>query len=186
MKPSMRRYIRGSLALVLLGALVVPVGTWWLFVRPSSDAPGRADAAVVLSGTWETRVEEGVRLLQSGVVPTLVFVGRVDSPAAASVCEGRGEASLGADVICLLPEPDNTRNEVRAAAQLAERRGWRSLVLVTSTHHVSRAGMLLRRCYSGRVDVVGTDLPAGIHLTPSLFAHEWGALLRDVVFRRGC
>lgn len=171
--------------LALVCALVLPAATWALFVRPSTGVPERADAVVVLSGTWETRVEEGLRLLRSGVVPTLVFVGRVDSPAAARVCQK--EASLEADdVICLMPEPDNTRKEVRAAAQLAERRGWRSLILVTSTHHVSRAGLLLRRCYSGRVDVVGTDLPAGIHLTMRLFAHEWGGLLRDLVWERDC
>ena len=170
--------------LVVVWALLVSVATWWLFVRPATGAPERADAAIVLSGTWETRVEEGIRLARTGVVPTLVFVGRVDSPAAARLCED--QAGLVAEVICLVPELDNTRTEVRAAAELAERRGWRSLVLVTSTHHVSRAGMLLRRCYSGRVAVVGTDLPPGIHLTPRLFGHEWGALLRDLLIRRGC
>lgn len=186
MGPPIKRYLWRLLGLMLLCALVVSVATWWLFVRPSTDAPDRADAAVVLSGTWETRVEEGLRLLQSGVVATLVFVGHVDSPAAERVCGSGGEADFRSDVICLLPEPDNTRTEVEAAAQLAERRGWRSLLLVTSTHHVSRARMLLRRCYSGRIDVVGTDLPAGIHLTPSLLAREWGALLRDLVVKMGC
>ncbi|MFP5318560.1 MAG: YdcF family protein [Acidimicrobiia bacterium] len=179
-----RRALRVVFTVVLLSVVVFPAATWWLFVRPPTGVPDRADAAIVLSGTWEKRVEEGLRLLRTGVVRTVVFVGRIDSPAAADLCDGGSHPD--GEVVCLLPEPDNTRTETQAAADLAERRGWRSLVLVTSTHHVSRAGMLLRRCYRGELHVVGTDLPAGIRLTPRLLTYEWGALLRDFVVGRRC
>ena len=180
----LRRFRPLSVRLALACAVILAVTTWSLFIRPPTGRPERADAVVVLSGTWDTRVEEGLRLVRTGVAPTLVFVGEVDSPSAADVCDGR--SGLVAEVVCLRPEPDDTRTEVRAAAELAERRNWRSLVLVTSTYHVSRAGSLLRRCYSGRVAVVGTDLPAGIHVTPRLLAHEWGALVRDLVIEGDC
>jgi uncharacterized SAM-binding protein YcdF (DUF218 family) len=169
---------------VLVIALVLAAATFRFFVKPSVRLPKRADAVVVLSGTWETRLLEGMRLVENGVAPELVFVGRSDSPTATEVCNGSRE--LRANVTCLRPDPDTTRTEVREAARLANREGWRSLVLVTSTFHVTRARLLLDRCFDGRVDSVGTDLPAGIHLTPRLLLREWGGLAQAAVLKRSC
>ena len=173
-----------TLAGLLVVAALLGAMTWRLFIRPATHVPRRADAVVVLSGTWETRILEGMRLVRRGVASELVFVGVTDSPMARDVCSG--VTRLPARVTCLHPDPDSTRTEVRAAARLAEQRGWRSLVLVTSTFHVTRGGLLLRRCFDGGVDVVGTDLPAGIHLTPRLLLREWGGLLHATVVRRAC
>jgi uncharacterized SAM-binding protein YcdF (DUF218 family) len=173
--------LAGVLVLILAG---LAGATWLLFVHPSRSLPRRADAVVVLSGTWETRLLEGIRLVQNGVAPELVFVGRSDSPTATEVCDGTRE--LRAKVTCLLPNPDTTRTEVREAARLAEREGWRSLVLVTSTFHVTRAELLLDRCFDGKVDSVGTDLPMGIHLTPRILLREWGGLAEAAILQRSC
>jgi uncharacterized SAM-binding protein YcdF (DUF218 family) len=37
---------------------------------------------------------------------------------------------------------------------LAARRGWRSVVVVTSTYHARRAQLLLGRCFDGRLQIV--------------------------------
>jgi uncharacterized SAM-binding protein YcdF (DUF218 family) len=57
-------------------------------------------------------------------------------------------------VVCPRPDPDTTRGEARMVAILAERRGWRSVVVVTSTYHARRARLLLRRCFDGQLQVV--------------------------------
>jgi uncharacterized SAM-binding protein YcdF (DUF218 family) len=173
-----------TLAGLLVVAALLGAATWRLFIHPSTHVPARADAVVVLSGTWETRIIEGMRLVRNGVASELVFVGVADSPMAGEVCSGA--IDLHARVTCLHPDPDSTRTEVRAASRLAERRGWHSLVLVTSTFHVSRGGLLLRRCFDGDVDVVGTALPAGIHLSPRLLLREWGGLVHATVLERSC
>ena len=126
-----------------------------LFVWPATDRPRAADAVVVLSGDHGERLPEGLRLIETGVARTLVLDGQPDHQQAIDMCKG-GQPF---EVICLRPHPDTTRGEARAAARLAARRGWRRLVVVTSTTHVTRARMLFRRCFDGRLDVVGASAP---------------------------
>jgi hypothetical protein len=51
----------------------------------------------------------------------------------------------------LHPAPYSTRGEAEAFARLADRRGWRSVVVVSSRYHLLRARMLFERCYDGKV-----------------------------------
>ena len=68
---------------------------------------------------------------------------------------------------------------------LAEKEGWKSVVLVTSTYHATRAGMLLRRCHDGDVDVVAAK-PRMAVLRSLLYAErEFAAVLRSAL-DRGC
>ncbi len=69
-------------------------------------------------------------------------------------------------------------------AALAEKRGWRSLALVTSTYHVTRARLLLDRCFEGRVDVV--DAKPSDRLPVRSIVHEWGGLAYALSVARGC
>ena len=59
--------------------------------------------------------------------------------------------------LCYL-SPDPATAGARHFAELAEREGWESLVLVTSTYHVRRAGLLLDRGYDAQVRRVATPL----------------------------
>ena len=57
-------------------------------------------------------------------------------------------------------------------AALAERSGWRSMVLVTSSYHVRRASWLLGRCYQGSVQTVAAP-PQPTRSLIAAIAHEW-------------
>jgi uncharacterized SAM-binding protein YcdF (DUF218 family) len=70
-------------------------------------------------------------------------------------------------------------------AALAERSGWRSVVLVTSSYHVRRAGWLLGRCYQGRVQTVAARPRPTLSLTATI-AHEWLALPAALAGRQRC
>ena len=85
----------------------------------------------------------------------LVSASRCDGSLASRVCR---ERPAGLRLYCLSPDPATTRGEARQFAELAEREGWQSLVLVTSNYHVRRAGLLLDRCYGGQVRRVATPL----------------------------
>src|SRR5581483_1500567 len=68
---------------------------------------------------------------------------------------GDAEVEAGADAV-----PQRTlRGEARAVARLARTHGWRSVAVVTSTFHVTRAKMLFRRCYRGELAFVGSRSP---------------------------
>jgi uncharacterized SAM-binding protein YcdF (DUF218 family) len=162
---------------VLLGA------TARLFVWPSTDDPRRADAVVVLDGGSGERLDEARALMERDVAPTLaVSTGRELDPDEA---DGLCTRSQQFEVLCFSPTPDSTRGEARALATLARQNGWNEVVLVTSTYHVTRARVLVERCFDGRVDVVAASPPARPLHWIAAVGHEWAALL-DATIRRTC
>src|SRR5438105_3258221 len=62
-----------------------------------------------------------------------------------------------AQVVCFTAVPFSTQGEARTVRRLARERGWRSVVVVTSTFHVTRAHMLFRRCYRGPLAMIGSS-----------------------------
>jgi uncharacterized SAM-binding protein YcdF (DUF218 family) len=180
-----RGRLRLVLALVLVAAAALAGLTYRLFVFPATDAPGRADAVVVFAGGDGERQAEGLRLVRQGVAPVLVISdgGEPDAPRA-RLCR---QPPAGVRVYCFTPDPATTRGEARRFAELAGREGWRSLVLVTSTYHVLRAGLLLERCYDGRVRRVGTPLRNDHSWeTGKQLAGEWLALGAVLTLQRSC
>jgi hypothetical protein len=168
----------------VIAATVVLALSFYPFLWPAQDEPNRADAVFVLSGDHGERQRTALDLLGSGVAPVLVFVGTLDSPSTEDLCGGR---RLPYETVCLRPElPDNTRNEARAGATLAEGRGWKHIVVVTSTQHVARARLLFRRCFDGRVSVIGARAPYGFKTFLGQVAHEWAGMAHALVAARGC
>lgn len=153
-----------------------------LFIWPASAQPGRADAVVVLSGDHGERLPRALGLIQSGMSSTLVQAGEPDSTAARDLCTEKQPF----EVICLAPRPDNTVQEARAVGSLARARGWKTLIVVTSTQHVARAGLLFRRCVKGKVVMVGARPPFGRRTMAEQIAQEWLKLAYATVSDRNC
>jgi uncharacterized SAM-binding protein YcdF (DUF218 family) len=175
--------------LLLLGALL---GAWlvacaFLFVWPRTDpVPRKADAVVVLSGGRDSRLDPALALVRRGIAPLLV----ISSPAedrkwrtAQRLCKA-GPETTTFRVLCFEAVPFSTRGEARAIARLAKAHGWTRVVVVTSTYHVTRAHMLIRRCYSGELSMVGAGSPWW--RLPEEWASETGKLLVQLTVERGC
>jgi uncharacterized SAM-binding protein YcdF (DUF218 family) len=180
-----RRARRLVLALLLVAAAVLVVLTYRLFVFPPTDQPGRVDAVVVFAGGDGERQDEGLRLVRDGVAPVLVISdGGQPGSSRARVCRDR---PAGLRLVCVSPDPATTRGEARRFAALAEREGWRSLVLVTSTYHVRRASLLLGRCYDGQVRRVATPLRNDHSWeTGKQLGGEWLAVGAALTVARSC
>jgi len=174
--------------LVVTGAGIATVGvvgvvlTVAFFLRPASDRVVRADAVVVPSGDYGERAAAALRLIDRGVASTLVLVGEPDSQAFQDLCRG-GQRF---EVVCLRPHPDNTRAEARATAQLARTRAWRTVAVVTSTYHVTRARVLWERCFQGRVLMVDAHPSYSRSVVARSLVHEWGGLLQATFVSRTC
>jgi uncharacterized SAM-binding protein YcdF (DUF218 family) len=175
----------------LLLVFAALVGAWLvaclvLFVWPPGES-GRvthADVVVVLSGD-KKRLAPGLELIRRGVAPVLAIstVTRTRHwPQAVDLC--RRHRYAGARVVCFDAVPYSTQGEARTIARLARTEGWRSVVVVTSTFHVTRAKMLFRRCYRGKLDVVGA--PSTWWKLPDEWASETGKLLVQLTVRQGC
>lgn len=152
------------------------------FLQPDTGAPARADAVVVLSGDRGERLARAMELLEQGVAPTLVLDGEPDSPRALELCRG-GQPF---EVVCLRPDPDDTREEARAAGRLAAERGWRRLIVSTSTYHVTRAALLFRRCVAADVTAVDGRPQLSRRAHVRAVAREWLATGYLLVVDRGC
>ena len=157
-----------------------------LFVWPPAESkpPKHADVVVVLSGD-KKRLAPALELVRRGVAPVLAIstVERTRHwPEARRLCEARRYD--GARVVCFDAVPFSTQGEARAVARLARERGWRSVVVVTSTFHVTRADMLFHRCVKLPLYVVGTG--STWWRLPEEWASETGKLIVQLTARRGC
>jgi uncharacterized SAM-binding protein YcdF (DUF218 family) len=174
---------RSFLALTVLTFPMLAVGTTArLFVWPRTGAAGRADAVVVLSGDHGERLATAMGLMhdlsRGGVPPVMVLDGQPDFQLASDLCLGGHPF----EVVCLRPRPDSTAAEARAAGRLSSERGWQRVVVVTSTSHVTRAGLLFRRCLTASV----TTVIAHRRPSPRDVVHEWLGLGKALVLARSC
>ena len=90
----------------------------------------------------------------------------------------------GARVLCFLAHPYSTRGEARTVGELARQHGWHSIVVVSSTFHLTRVDLLFRRCYHGRLSLVGA--PVVWWRLPQEWATETAKLLVQLTIDRGC
>ena len=90
------------------------------------------------------------------------------------------------EVVCPQPAPDTTRGEARMVRDLAARRGWRSVVVVTSTYHARRAQLLLGRCFDGQLQIVAAPPHEQWLRTWARANVELGGLLRALVTAPNC
>lgn len=136
---------------VALAAAGFPV-----YVRPQVDEPRQADAILVLGGTASAaRYLEGLELAQQGMAPTLVLSNpyRPPDPVLDGLC---ARPQAGFDIECFAPDPRTTLGEGRELRRLADERGWRTVIVVTSTSHISRARYIIGKCFDGTLVLVDT------------------------------
>ncbi len=156
-----------TLALLVYGALNVG-----RFLTKEDSI--QADAIAVLAGTRLDRPLEAVDLYQAGYAPSIVLTHETPERAL-NVAAGRGvtlpvKADEARDVMIKLGVPasaiilparihDNTAQEAETLRELARQRGWHRIIVVTSPHHLRRAGFAMRR------ELKGTDVIVEMHGT---------------------
>ena len=166
----MRRLVLAGIVLALIATSLA------LFVLREDDAIARADAVVVLFG-GRARLPVGIELAQRGIAPVLVVSqGRDRGWRAPGLCDRRDLR-----VLCPVADDESTRGEARLIGRLARERGWDSLVVVSSRFHMFRAKLLIRRCYDGRLAMVGAGSP--VWRLPYEVAWEWAKLARAEIQR---
>jgi uncharacterized SAM-binding protein YcdF (DUF218 family) len=167
---------------VLLVALVAITAR--LFVWPPADAPERADAVVIFAGGRGERLAAAERLMDAGLAPNLVIPNGTapEWPAGNRSCS----ADLPYEVHCPRPEPDTTRGEARAIASLAEEKGWTRVIVVTSSYQLTRARLLLGRCFGGETDGARAQPKLSALDWARRVAHEWLGWTQAMTVARGC
>jgi uncharacterized SAM-binding protein YcdF (DUF218 family) len=142
------------LAAACVVALVILTHAVWLAALGnflvSAEAPQQADVALVLAGDYRgNRIITGAELARAGFVKKVLVSGPMES-------YGVNEAHLAIRYIVSQGYPAeyfepvilrafSTDEEARKFRAEFERRGIRSLLLVTSNYHTRRAGSIYRR-----------------------------------------
>jgi hypothetical protein len=180
----LRRVLLSLLALLLSVVIAWGVAGYVLLVKPSLDAPRHVDAVLVLGPpTADGRFDVGYQLLKSGYASTLVVSGPTPNlPQLKELCH---DGIPNAKIICFQPVPRNTRGEAQKIALLAKRYHWKSIMVVTSTYHVSRARTIMKRCFSGTVLMEAAHRGIGLGDWAYQFLYQTGGYFR-VIAHQSC
>ena len=154
-----RRWRRYAVALVLVA--VTLVGAWlWICIdriaNPQVEALGPVDAVFVL-GPAETRIDETLAIMDTGVAPVLLATTSVRPDGSTYATDHCGTRTPMYVVECVVPDPYSTRGEARVLGEQIEAHGWRRVAVVTSTPHAARARMMMERCTDADVLIWTVD-----------------------------
>ncbi|WP_194837865.1 YdcF family protein [Nocardia sp. XZ_19_369] len=175
MVPGLRRagvFCGALLALVLLiGLAGLPV-----YVRPQTDPLRKADAIVVLGGTAYERFDLGLDLAQRGYAPTLLISRStgLDDHEMDRYCAGRFDFTVS----CFVPDPWTTVGEAHEIRRRAQQFGWRHLIVVTHTPHVSRARYIVAKCFDGDLTMVASPSASGLRFWTWMYLRQSAGYLR--------
>lgn len=146
-----------------------------LFVDPPADSPQLADVLFVL-GPPDDRLAYAEQLMQEGVAGTLAVSSPVDRAGqfTAPVCH----ATRSYQIICFDPEPFTTQGEARALRDLTVEYGWQSVNVIAPQHHVTRARVIMDRCYKGDLRVIKYDAEVPLHSWVYLYLYHTAAFVK--------
>ena len=122
----MRRFVLYSL--VVLGLAYV-IGIPLFLGHEDDSLPKGADAVVALAGSEKT-LPAAQQLIGGGIAPTLVVSAERNNrdKRRRSLCRSKAD-----DVVCVYAGPYSSVGEAKAISQLAKRRNWDTIVLVTGS-----------------------------------------------------
>jgi uncharacterized SAM-binding protein YcdF (DUF218 family) len=186
-----RRWLVAVEALLLVTVvLLVDVGISGrlLFKDAKVDQLTRADAIVVLGGEHDGREDYGLALAREGWARTVVLSDpyAADDPVMQRVCK----YSPDVEVMCVRPDPETTRGEALLARDLARERHWTRIIVVSWRHHLPRARLIFRQCFSGAPgSAVMVAVPRRYRYSifgwETVYAYQFGGLAKAFV-QGGC
>jgi uncharacterized SAM-binding protein YcdF (DUF218 family)/glycosyltransferase involved in cell wall biosynthesis len=173
---------------------------WW-FAEPlrmaQTPAPAPADAVVVFAGGvgesglagggYQERVKHALDLHREGLAPSLLFSsGYVFAFREAEVMRDLALANgVAASDVVLETAASNTYENVLYSRDIARRRGWRRVLLVSSPYHMARA-VRTWRTVAPDIEVIPAPVPRSQFYTHGIgasldqvrgIAHEYVALI---------
>ena len=171
---------RIATAVVVVVLVVVAAIDVRLFVVPTSNAPARTDAIVVLGGsTFTDRLHAAIALAKRYPGTPLVVSTPGDVP-----CPDADDVPATTHIICFRPNPSSTQGEARAAADLAKKDHWTSISVVTTADQIWRARLRFSRCFTGDLRMVEAPTSAWVRL--GSVPYEMGATVKAEALQRGC
>jgi uncharacterized SAM-binding protein YcdF (DUF218 family) len=172
-------------ARILIGLLVCwLLGCFLVLVEPSVNKPAKVDAILVLGPPdVDGRAEAGYALARAHYAGTVLV--SVESDLQQQVKGACRNQNPDYQVICFQPHPGTTRGEARELGRLAREHHWTSVIVITSTYHISRARMIVERCMPGTVLMVAAPGKPALSTWAKQFFYQSAAYVKAFAVR-GC
>jgi len=156
-----------------------------LFVNVDPLSVHRTDAVIMLGGAASERLPVAQRVQQELGAPVLVL-SHTDTPGNKAADEACNTAQFPTStLVCFQPGEYDTRGEAQAIGKLVAANGWKSITVVTSSYHVTRAGRLMQQCTTAEVQMVASHPDFSPAQWLRRFVIETGGLI-DVSLRPEC
>lgn len=173
------------LAWVSGAALLWLVVAVQLFVNVDPLSVHRTDAVIMLGGAAAERLPVAQQMQRDYGIPVLVL-SHTDTRGNVAADDACNAADFpNSRLLCFRPDEYDTRGEARAIGKIAEANGWKSITVVTSSYHVSRAQRLMQQCTTADVQMVNSHPQLSLGQWLRRFVIETGGLL-DVSLRPEC
>lgn len=171
-KAAARRRCRGVLFRIVAwcaaAILLWAVTGLFLYVVPATDAPKHADVLFVLAPQGD-RTKYAERLMGQGYAGTLAISSPREEDGSSALCAEQRAYRI----VCFEPDPVTTQGEARALQSLSVEYGWKSAEVLTAQFHVSRATVLLQRCYKGDLGMIAYQQRLPLLVVPNLAQSSW-------------
>ena len=183
--PLRRHPWRVVTAIILVLFLVWIIGGYFVVVRPATDQPAKVDAILVLGPPdIDGRMPLGVQLAEEGYASTVVV--SVESEEQFQVKHECHSDSTTPRIICFIANPHTTQGEARELRELTAQYGWTKVMVITSSYHISRARMIVQRCFKGEVLMIEAKAHHGVSEIAYQYLYQTGAYLKAFTLTRGC
>jgi uncharacterized SAM-binding protein YcdF (DUF218 family) len=176
---------------VALGVAIALIATWliggyFVVVHPVTNRPAAADAIIVL-GPPDTdgRVDTAIELAEQHYAPVVaISVESVLQRELKGACNGRVPDQV--TVLCFQASPETTQGEARQIRKYAAQYGWKRIIVITSSYHISRARVIVERCFSGQVLMVAPHASHSILTIAYQYLYQTGAYIKAFTLTTGC
>ncbi len=156
---------------LLIYVALVGIGAVLIVADPIQEV----DAVVVLSGDDGDRLALAIEMHEQGLAPNLVITNVEDSINRRLAAEAQAGGFPNNAILITKLEVDSTVDEALAVRELALRKGWTSLMVVTDPYHSFRARFIFRRELRGSGIRIAVRPVAGHWFrSPSWFFHGEG------------
>jgi hypothetical protein len=182
--------IRRVMVAVCVLLIAAVIGGLPVYVRPQVDPLRHADAILIIGGDGWGRYPFGVELGVQGWAPTVALSWSHPPkdawhPGDTWVAQQCATPHPQLNVYCFTPDPPTTKGEGQELRRLAARYGWRTVIVVTSRPHISRARFILERCFDGDLIMVASPAHISVLSWAYQYVYQTAGYLRAVL-QPGC
>jgi uncharacterized SAM-binding protein YcdF (DUF218 family) len=176
------RYLFIAVCILLITWLV---GGYFVVVHPVTNILRQADAIVVLgSPDVDGRQSYAFTLAEQDYASTIaISVGSRRQLDFKTACHNPPNDLT---VLCFVPNPPTTKGEAHQIRTFAAQYHWKSVIVVTSSYHISRARMIIGRCFGGDVMMSAPAAQHSIGTIAYQYVYQTAGYLKALTVDHGC